>query len=342
MDEKPNMFGEKNDSGKPTSKRSFPDSEKKTKARELSVADWGTPAEVREMSRMPCQVTNRKEVEQAIENIITKNSSEKHSFVNLISRNGLNAVLRKSSIGKLVSNVQKKNMPSRALWTATANIDKLFANAIAPWDFDFRPDRDNSDLKKRHVVYSPMEYEGRIIPTMIQVKEYKNTKHDSKLYSVEVIDFDIETKKEMADILPTGSEKSQLRPARNATSSREDNGTLTGGTVNKSSAQNRPSDCSLNNSIAHLFDSVKVKRVRRAANYTYGAIALACFLLITARLISLSPEAPLPPLASADPSPSHTSPLVLSTYARATSIPCKCLLHSLAPKSQTSAAPCAT
>jgi mevalonate kinase len=112
MDEKPNMFGA---SVKPTSKRSFPNSEKKTKVRGLSVTDWGTPAEVREMSKMPHQITSRKEVEQAIEKIITKNGSEKRSFVKLTGRNGLNAVLRKSSIGKLVSNVQKKGMPFRVM-----------------------------------------------------------------------------------------------------------------------------------------------------------------------------------------------------------------------------------
>jgi hypothetical protein len=89
----------------------------------------------------------------------------------------------------------RKKVCRLGLWTAAANIDKLFANAITPWDFDFKLDRDNSDLKKRHVVYSPMEYEGHIIPTMIQVKGYKNTKYDSKLYSVEAIGFDIETKK---------------------------------------------------------------------------------------------------------------------------------------------------
>jgi hypothetical protein len=74
-----------------------------------------------------------------------------------------------------------------ALYIAAANIDKLFSNAIEVWKFELNPNKNNDDLKDRHILYAPMKYQECIIPVKITVKEYKSQEIDNKLYSVEVI-----------------------------------------------------------------------------------------------------------------------------------------------------------
>jgi hypothetical protein len=159
-----------------------------TKAKELKAEDWGTPEEIVEMATMPRTAKNRKEAKEAIENIISDNGKTNRASVKITSRSGLSAYLRRSSIGKLTSSVQKKSMPEAAIYRAAANIDKLYSNAIEPWGFELNPEKNNDDLKDRRILYAPMEYQGYIIPVKITVKEYKSEDLDNKLYSVEAID----------------------------------------------------------------------------------------------------------------------------------------------------------
>ena len=143
-------------------------------------------------------VKNRLEAEKAIESIISSNDTVKRSAIELKNKSGFSAFLRRSSIGKLVSGIQEKGVPKEALWQAAANIDRLFANSIEPWKFDLNPNKNNDGLKDRHILYAPMEYAKRILPVKLTVKEYLDPQVKLKLYSIEVIDSDLDKKKEDA------------------------------------------------------------------------------------------------------------------------------------------------
>jgi len=165
------------------------------KAKSLKISDFGTPEEVREMAKPLRNAKSRSEAEKALESIISSNGTIKRSAIELRSKNGVSAFLRRSSIGKLVSGIQEGKMPKEALWLATANIDKLFVNAIEPWKFDLNPNKNNDGLKDRRILYAPLEYAGQIVPVKITVKEYMDPKVQAKLYSIEAIDFDMDKKK---------------------------------------------------------------------------------------------------------------------------------------------------
>jgi hypothetical protein len=142
------------------------------KAAELTISMFGTPAEVTEMAKPLRIITTRHEAQEALEAIISQNGTDRVSARELTSRSGLSAYLRRSSIGKLVSAIQKKGMPDEALWLAAANIDKFYSNAIEPWKYELNPAKNNDGLLDRHRLYAPMEYSGRIIPVKITVIEY--------------------------------------------------------------------------------------------------------------------------------------------------------------------------
>jgi len=173
------------------------------KAKDLKIEDFGLPDEVRKFARPIREAKNRLEAEEALENIISGNGAVKQSAIELKSKNGISAFLRRSSIGKLVSGIQEKGIPKEALWQAAANIDNLFTNSIEPWKFDLNPNKNNDGLKDRRILYAPMEYIGRILPVKITVKEFLDPSATAKLYSVEVIDFDLclDKKKEDAGTL---------------------------------------------------------------------------------------------------------------------------------------------
>jgi uncharacterized protein YkuJ len=240
----------------------FPADLKTKKARELKASDWGDPEEIMEMAKTPRTVKNRYEAQQALENIISGNGRFQRTAVPLKSKSGLTAYLRRSSIGKLVSGKQEKEMPAAALWTAAANIDKLYANAIEPWRFAFNEEKENDKLKARRILYAPMEFHERIIPVMFTVKEYHNEETDRKLYALEAIDFDI-VKKAKTDVI-----KNRVAP-----------GTLKRPTVVKSTASYFPCDAthgvlnlktcvspptsSYASSIPNIFDDVNSHLIRK-------------------------------------------------------------------------------
>ena len=165
------------------------------KAKELKISDFGTPEEVKEMAKPIRMAKCRPEAVIAFENIISGNGTEKRSAVGLKNKNGLTAWLRRSSIGKMVSGIQEKGIPKETLWQAVANIDKLFANSIEPWEFALNPNKNNVGLKNRRILYSPMEYDERILPVKLTVKEYLDPRASAKLYSIEVINFDLDKEK---------------------------------------------------------------------------------------------------------------------------------------------------
>jgi hypothetical protein len=171
------------------------------KAKTLKVEDFGSPEEVREMAKPIRQAKTRPEAEKALENIISSNGTMSQSAIELRSKSGLSAFLRRSSIGKLVSVKQEKEMPTEALWQAAANIDKLYTNAIEPWRFELNPNKNNNGLRDRRILYAPMDFADQIIPVKLTVKEYLDPLAAAKLYSIEAIDFDLGKKKEGAGTL---------------------------------------------------------------------------------------------------------------------------------------------
>jgi hypothetical protein len=162
------------------------------KAKTLKIEDFGTPEEVREMVKPIRYVKSRSEAENALENIISNNGTVKRSAIELKSKSGMAAFLRRSSIGKLVSGIQEKGIPKEALWQAAANIDKLFANSIEPWKFELNPHKNNDGLKDRRILYTPMEYAERILPVKFTVKEFLDQSVNAKIYSIEAINFDLD------------------------------------------------------------------------------------------------------------------------------------------------------
>ncbi|GHT68100.1 hypothetical protein FACS1894110_14880 [Spirochaetia bacterium] len=171
------------------------------KAKTLTIEDFGTPDEVKEMARPIREAHTRQEAEKALECIISGNGSEKRSSIQLRSKSGLTAFLRRSSIGKLVSGVQEKEKSKEALWQAVANIDKLYENAIEPWRFELNPAKNNDGLRDRRILFAPMDYEGQILPIKVTVKEFLDPQVGAKLYSIEAIDYDLIPKKEGAGTL---------------------------------------------------------------------------------------------------------------------------------------------
>jgi len=171
------------------------------KAKELKIEDFGLPDEVRKIASPLREAKSRLEAERALEDIISSNGTIKQSAIELKSKSGISAFLRRSSIGKLVSGIQEKGIPKEALWQAAANIDILFANSIEPWKFDLNPNKNNDGLKDRRILYAPMKYIGRILPVKITVKEFLDPLAGAKLYSIEVVDSDLDKNKEDAGTL---------------------------------------------------------------------------------------------------------------------------------------------
>ena len=171
------------------------------KAKTLTLADFGASDEVLKIAEPTRQAVNRYEAEKALENIISNNGTMKRSAVELRNKSGFTAMLRRSSIGKLVSGIQGKDISKEALYLAAANIDRLFENAIEPYGFELNPLKNNDGLKDRRIFYAPLKYEGRIIPIKITIKEYLDPLAKAKLYSIEAIDFDLDKNKEDAGTL---------------------------------------------------------------------------------------------------------------------------------------------
>jgi len=93
------------------------------------------------------------------------------------------------SRGKIVSSKALDTSYGRkAHFLAVANLDRLFFYSIEPWEYELNPNKNNDDLKARRYLYAPLEFDHKIIPVKITVKEYKDTTLGKRLYSIEAID----------------------------------------------------------------------------------------------------------------------------------------------------------
>jgi hypothetical protein len=158
------------------------------KAKSLKTDDFGTLDEVREMAKPIRAAQNRQEAAQILKNIAEQGP--------LVNKNGLSVTLSSDSRGKIISSKALNTSYGRkAHFLAVVNIDRLFFYAIEPWVFELNPNKANGDLDTRRYLYAPLEFDSRIIPVKITVKEYKDMSLGKRLYSVEAIDVDLGTKK---------------------------------------------------------------------------------------------------------------------------------------------------
>ena len=156
----------------------------KEKAKELRFEHWGTIEEVTAIAEPLRQASSRQSAMDYLREI-----SDHSPF---ISRSGLTARLSKRSLCKIVSHAAVVNsICPEAHYLAAANIDKIYSNAIEPWEFELNPNKENAGLKARRYLFAPLEYNGNIYIVKITVKEYENVDLENKLYSIEAVYVDL-------------------------------------------------------------------------------------------------------------------------------------------------------
>jgi len=60
-----------------------------------------------------------------------------------------------------------------------------------PKKFALNPNKDNTGLKARRYLFTPMEYNGKITVVKITVKEYEGAGLQNKIYSIEAVNVDL-------------------------------------------------------------------------------------------------------------------------------------------------------
>ena len=157
------------------------------KAKTLKIEDFGTLEEVREMAKPIRTAQNRYAATQILKEIVAKGP--------LTNKKGLTVTLSSDSRGKIVSSKALNTSYSQKVHFLTvANLDKLFFNSIEPWEYALNPNKNNDDLKARRYLYTPLEFDNKIIPVKITVKEYKDESLGKRLYSIEAIDVEMAKK----------------------------------------------------------------------------------------------------------------------------------------------------
>jgi len=153
------------------------------KAKILKINDFGTKEEVYEMAKMPISVNSFIDAQKILKNLIDKP---------LINKAGLSATISGKSIKEILSGEAiRKSFNLKAHLKASVNIEKLFTNSIEKWEFDLNPNKDNDSLKERKYLFAPMEYEGRIVIVKLTVKEFKDTKTEKRIYTIEAVNVDL-------------------------------------------------------------------------------------------------------------------------------------------------------
>ena len=153
-------------------------------AKRLTIGDFGIHEDVCEMARPVRFAGDRYEAAVILKEIAAKGP--------LVNGQGLSVTLSSDSRGKIVSSkALNTSYGQKAHFLAVANLDKLFCNSIEPWEYELNPNKNNTDLKGRRYLYAPLEFEGKIIPVKMTVREYNDEALGKRLYSVEAIDVEI-------------------------------------------------------------------------------------------------------------------------------------------------------
>ena len=170
-------------------------------AESLKISDFGSIEQVRDMARMDRFPKTYAEARLILSKLVN---------VPFVSGSGLYATLSKNSIKnsieKILSDtggIGSHNLKRHLL--AAGNLDKLYANAIEPWAFEMNPNKNNASLEDIRRLFAPMEYEGDIAIVKITVKEMKNPKDGSRIYTIKTLDVFLDKKIEDASTLARGS-----------------------------------------------------------------------------------------------------------------------------------------
>jgi hypothetical protein len=156
------------------------------RAKTLTVEDFGAPDLVEKMAKPVRFVWDRRAAIDILKEII-------RTAPVLTSKSGTKARISSKSAGKLVSSdAVQASIDEKAHFLAVANVDRLFVNAIEPWKFELNPNKNNQGLKERMYLYAPLVYNGKLIPVKFTVKSYENNDLLDKLYSIEVINVNLE------------------------------------------------------------------------------------------------------------------------------------------------------
>ena len=154
------------------------------KAKSLKKSDFGTPEEIREMAAMPLTAASFIEARNILLSLVNKP---------MLSKSGLYAIISKKSIKEILSGkAVGKSFNLEAHLKAAANIEKLYSNAIEKWEFELDSHKNNDSLEDRKYLYSPMEYDSRIVIVKLTIMKYKDIKTEKRLYSIQAINVDLE------------------------------------------------------------------------------------------------------------------------------------------------------
>jgi hypothetical protein len=145
-------------------------------AQELQVADFGSHNQVKIMARMERKCETYAQAREILFSLTGRP---------LTSRSGLQAVISKNSIAKILSSKSVDDSHDfKAHLLAAGNLDKLYTNAIEPWSFQMNPGKNNDSLISVHRLFAPMEYKEQIVVVKITVKEMKNPKDGNRIYAI--------------------------------------------------------------------------------------------------------------------------------------------------------------
>jgi len=153
-------------------------------AASLRISDFGSSEQVRDMARMERSPKTYAEARKILSGFVG---------TPLMNSSGLHATLSKNSIEKILSDTGGTgswNLGRHLL--AAGNLDKLYANSIEPWSFEMNPNKNNDSLKGIRRLFAPMEYEGEIVIVKITVKEMRNPKDGSRIYTIKTLDVFLE------------------------------------------------------------------------------------------------------------------------------------------------------
>jgi len=153
-------------------------------ARTLQSVNFGLPDQVRVMAHMERQPKTYSQAREILSSLVDHQ---------MVSRSGLYATISRKSIKKILSGTSVEDSHNyKAHILAAGNIDKLYSNAIEPWNFEMNPNRNNDGLVSIHRLFAPMEYEGIINVVKITVKEIKNPNNGSRIYTIKTLNVFLE------------------------------------------------------------------------------------------------------------------------------------------------------
>jgi len=150
------------------------------KAKKLKIDDFGHINQVRIMVSMERKCETYAQARDILSSLVG------HP---LTSRSGLQAVISKNSIKKILSSKSvDDSYEFKAHLLAAGNLDKLYTNAIEPWSFQMNPDKNNDSLASVHRLFAPMRFKEQIVVVKITVKKMKNPKDGNRIYDIKALD----------------------------------------------------------------------------------------------------------------------------------------------------------